>query len=39
MADDLTRLDGAPIRALVVDDEPELAELLSTVMRYEGWSV
>lgn len=37
--DDVTRLDGTPIRALVVDDEPELAELLSTVMRYEGWSV
>ena len=39
MPDDLTRLDGTPIRALVVDDEPELAELLSTVMRYEGWAV
>ena len=24
---------------LVVDDEPSLAELLSSVLRYEGWSV
>jgi two-component system OmpR family response regulator len=35
----LTRPDGAPIRALVVDDEPSLGELLSTVLRYEGWEV
>jgi two-component system OmpR family response regulator len=35
----LTRADGSPIRALVVDDEPALAELLATVLRYEGWSV
>lgn len=39
VADDLTRLDGTAIRALVVDDEPELAQLLSTVLRYEGWTV
>src|SRR5215471_17998011 len=31
--------DGTPIRVLVVDDEPSLAELLSSVLRYEGWSV
>jgi len=35
----LTRADGSPIRALVVDDEPSLGELLSTVLRYEGWQV
>ncbi len=35
----LTRADGSPIRALVVDDEPALAELLATALRYEGWQV
>ncbi|WP_304516312.1 response regulator transcription factor [Cellulomonas sp. JH27-2] len=35
----LTRPDGSPVRALVVDDEPTLAELLSTALRYEGWQV
>ncbi len=35
----LTRPDGSPIRALVVDDEPNLAELLATALRYEGWQV
>jgi two-component system OmpR family response regulator len=35
----LTRADGTPIRALVVDDEPSLGELLATVLRYEGWQV
>ncbi|MGY4644002.1 response regulator transcription factor [Cellulomonas sp. URHB0016] len=35
----LTRADGSPVRALVVDDEPTLAELLSTALRYEGWKV
>jgi two-component system OmpR family response regulator len=29
----------APVRVLVVDDEPSLAELLSSVLRYEGWEV
>ncbi|MFS0699570.1 response regulator transcription factor [Cellulomonas sp. 179-A 4D5 NHS] len=38
-AEPLTRPDGSPIRALVVDDEPSLGELLSTVLRYEGWQV
>ncbi|MDC7120376.1 response regulator transcription factor [Cellulomonas fimi] len=37
--DTLTRADGSPVRALVVDDEPTLAELLSTALRYEGWTV
>jgi two-component system OmpR family response regulator len=31
--------DPAPVRVLVVDDEPSLAELLSSVLRYEGWEV
>jgi two-component system, OmpR family, response regulator len=37
--DTLTRADGQPVRALVVDDEATLAELLSTALRYEGWEV
>jgi two-component system, OmpR family, response regulator len=35
----LRRPDGTPIRVLVVDDEPSLAELLSSVLRYEGWEI
>ena len=35
----LTRLDGSPVRVLVVDDEPQLTELLSMALRYEGWQV
>src|SRR5258708_36617350 len=31
--------DGTPVRVLVVDDEPSRAEWLSSVLRYEGWSV
>jgi two-component system, OmpR family, response regulator len=31
--------DGSPVRVLVVDDEPSLAELLSSVLRYEGWEI
>ena len=33
------RVDGSPIRVLVVDDEPSLAELLASVLRYEGWEI
>jgi two-component system OmpR family response regulator len=33
------RADGTPIRVLVVDDEPSLAELLASVLRYEGWEI
>ncbi len=29
----------APVRVLVVDDEPSLAGLLSSVLRFEGWEV
>ena len=36
---DLRRTDGNPVRVLVVDDEPTLAELLSMALRYEGWDV
>ena len=35
----LRRRDGTPIRVLVVDDEPSLAELLASVLRYEGWEI
>lgn len=33
------RADGKPIRVLVVDDEPVLAELVSMALRYEGWDI
>jgi len=36
---ELRRADGSPVRVLVVDDEPTLAELLSMALRYEGWDV
>jgi two-component system OmpR family response regulator len=35
----LQRPDGSAVRVLVVDDEPNLTELLSMVLRYEGWEV
>ena len=35
----LQRPDGSPVRVLVVDDEPNLTELLSMALRYEGWEV
>ena len=38
-AERVRRPDGSPVRALVVDDEPMLGELLSTALRYEGWRV
>jgi two-component system OmpR family response regulator len=31
--------DGRSARVLVVDDEPALAELLTTALHYEGWEV
>jgi two-component system OmpR family response regulator len=37
--DTLRRPDGTPMRVLVVDDEPNLAELLGMALRYEGWDV
>ncbi|RKN48575.1 response regulator transcription factor [Micromonospora endolithica] len=36
---ELRRPDGDPVRVLVVDDEPTLADLLSMALRYEGWQV
>lgn len=35
----LSRPDGTPIRVLVVDDEPSLAEGLASVLRHEGCDV
>jgi two-component system OmpR family response regulator len=35
----LAHSDGTPVRVLVVDDEPDLAEVLSGVLCYEGWEV
>ena len=35
----LRRPDGSAVRVLVVDDEPSLAELLDSVLRYEGWDI
>ncbi|MCW2541799.1 MAG: two-component system response regulator [Frankiales bacterium] len=35
----LLRTDGTPVRVLVVDDEPNLADLLSMALRYEGWDI
>jgi two-component system OmpR family response regulator len=34
-----TRPDGTPLRALVVDDEVNIAELLAMALRYERWDV
>ncbi|MFI5757754.1 response regulator transcription factor [Streptomyces sp. NPDC051569] len=35
----LIRPDGARVRVLVVDDEPDLTEVLTGALRYEGWEV
>ncbi|MFT4262935.1 MAG: response regulator transcription factor [Nocardioides sp.] len=35
----LTRGDGSPLRVLVVDDEINIAELVSMALRFEGWEV
>ncbi|MFD7020127.1 response regulator transcription factor [Streptomyces sp. NPDC059161] len=35
----LRRSDGSPVRILVVDDEPDLTEVLSGALRSEGWDV
>jgi two-component system, OmpR family, response regulator len=34
-----TRADGSAVRVLVVDDEPNIAELLAMALRLEGWEV
>jgi two-component system OmpR family response regulator len=36
---ELRRPDGRPVRVLVVDDEPTLAELVVMALRLEGWEV
>jgi two-component system, OmpR family, response regulator len=36
-AQPLRRADGTPLRALVVDDEPSLAEVLTSMLTLEGW--
>ena len=36
---ELTRTDGSPLRVLVVDDEVNIAELITMALRYEGWEV
>ncbi|MEV8564472.1 response regulator transcription factor [Streptomyces sp. NPDC051322] len=35
----LRRPDGAPVRVLVVDDEPDVTEVLERVLTGEGWDV
>ncbi|GAA1602950.1 response regulator transcription factor [Leucobacter chromiireducens] len=35
----LTRADGGKIRALVVDDEASITQLIAMALRYEGWEV
>ncbi len=35
----LLRPDGSPVRALVVDDEPDLTEVLAAALASEGWQV
>ena len=35
----LRHADDSPVRVLVVDDEPMLADLLTMELKYEGWSV
>jgi two-component system, OmpR family, response regulator len=34
---ELRRFDGSPVHVLVVDDEANLTDLLTTAMRWEGW--
>lgn len=38
-SDRLRHIDGSPVRAVVVDDESTLSELISMALRYEGWDV
>jgi len=33
------RVDGSPIRVLLVDDEPALTNLVKMALHYEGWDV
>jgi two-component system, OmpR family, response regulator len=36
---EVVRADGSPVRVLVVDDEPQLADLVGMALRFEGWQV
>src|SRR6266704_5137813 len=36
-AQPMRRPDGTPLRALVVDDEPNLADVLTSMLTLEGW--
>src|SRR6266516_7840722 len=36
-AQPMRRPDGTPLRALVVDDEPNLAHVLTSMLTLEGW--
>ncbi|KTR85856.1 response regulator transcription factor [Leucobacter chromiiresistens] len=38
-AQGLQRADGSKIRALVVDDEESITQLVAMALRYEGWEV
>ncbi|WTH13221.1 response regulator transcription factor [Streptomyces sp. NBC_01578] len=35
----MLRPDGTPVRAMVVDDEPDLTEVLAGALTSEGWNV
>ena len=35
----LQRRDGGPVRALIVDDEVSISQLVAMALRYEGWDV
>ncbi|MFC4222730.1 response regulator transcription factor [Lysinibacter cavernae] len=35
----LRKANGQPVRALVVDDESSLSDLLAMALRYEGWEI
>ncbi|WP_066897794.1 response regulator transcription factor [Mycolicibacterium houstonense] len=35
----INRADGSPIRVLLVDDEPALANLVKMALHYEGWVI
>jgi two-component system OmpR family response regulator len=39
LASSLRRPDGSPVRVLVVDDEPDLTDVLGAALRAEGWQV
>lgn len=39
VAETLTRQDGTMVRALVVDDEESITQLIAMALRYEGWEV